>query len=283
MIVTGARLRFAAAAAVAAIVLAADLPAPRWSAPASARPLEAVRARGVLSVCAHPNALPFSSKRGSPRGLQLDLAEALARELGVGLTVEWVVSRYHPQVVDCDVIVGSIADRQAQSKRRVRLSRPYHQSGVALAFPRASDNPGSGSDTAGINGFSDLRRGQRVGVLSGSLASQYLGRRGIAIIPFGFEDDMIEALVGGEIAAAAISPATAGYYNVTHPARPVRVVLAYDRVPELSWAVAVGMRRADYPLLREVNKALERLLADGTVARIYARYGIEHRLPPRRR
>ena len=61
----------------------------------------------------------------------------------------------------------------------------------------------------------------------------------------------------------------------------MRLVHAYEGEPELTWEMAVGMRRADYEVVRAVNEALERLLADGTVAHIYARYGIEHR-PPRR-
>ncbi len=237
-----------------------------------ARPLEAIKFRGVISLCAHPNALPFSSKKGDPPGFQIELAAALARELGVGLTVEWVTTRYHPRRADCDIIVGSIAHRQAQSERRVRLSRPYHQSGVALALRPELDH---------VEGFHDLVNGERVGVLSGSMASFVLDQRGIRTIPFGFEDEMIEALVRGDIEAAAVSPASAGYYNLTHPEAAVRLVHAYEGEPELTWEMAVGMRRADYEVVRAVNEVLERLLADGTVAHIYARYGIEHR-PPRR-
>jgi ABC-type amino acid transport substrate-binding protein len=39
------------------------------------------------------------------------------------------------------------------------------------------------------------------------------------------------------------------------------------------------MRRADDALVEHVNRVLAALLADGTVAAIYARYGVTHRNP----
>jgi polar amino acid transport system substrate-binding protein len=42
------------------------------------------------------------------------------------------------------------------------------------------------------------------------------------------------------------------------------------------------MRRSDSQLRSEIDRAVERLLADGTIRTIYARYGIDHRPPPNR-
>jgi ABC-type amino acid transport substrate-binding protein len=39
------------------------------------------------------------------------------------------------------------------------------------------------------------------------------------------------------------------------------------------------MRRADDDLAQKVNAALAGLLADGTIAAIYQRYGVAHRKP----
>jgi ABC-type amino acid transport substrate-binding protein len=59
----------------------------------------------------------------------------------------------------------------------------------------------------------------------------------------------------------------------------VRLVHAYEQEADLSWDVAVGMRGSDNLLRDSVDAALDRLLADGTIQGIYARYGIEHRPP----
>ena len=99
------------------------------------------------------------------------------------------------------------------------------------------------------------------------------------MIPFGFEDDMLEAAGRGEIAAAAASAASIGYFNLRHPEARLTLMHAEDDEPELRWAVAVGMRRADDDLVQAVNGAVAALLEDGTLAAIYARYGVVHRRP----
>src|SRR5665213_2503084 len=78
---------------------------------AHARPLESIQNRGLLVICANPNALPFSSKGGNRRGFELELGEALAGQLGVKLEVGWVVFPNQLGRVDCDVVLGAIVDQ----------------------------------------------------------------------------------------------------------------------------------------------------------------------------
>jgi hypothetical protein len=44
-----------------------------------------------------------------------------------------------------------------------------------------------------------------------------LNQRHVTISPFGFEDDILAALAAHEIDAAAVTPLSVGYYNLTHP------------------------------------------------------------------
>jgi polar amino acid transport system substrate-binding protein len=236
---------------------------------AQARPLDSIKERGKLLVCANPNALPFSSKTGEPRGFELELGEALAKELGVALEVGWVIFPFHVPRVDCDVVFDSIVDRETAEDAHLRLSRPYITSGVAIAL-----RPGM----TGIKGFGDLKKEQRIGAIVGSLARIKVGKKGVQTIPFTFEDEMLEALGKGELDAALATPSTIGYYNLLHKDATVTLVQDYESMPELRWDVAVGMRKADDALVAAVNAALDHMLADGTVHRIYARYGIDQGL-----
>jgi polar amino acid transport system substrate-binding protein len=236
---------------------------------AAARPLDAIRDRGVLSQCAHANALPFASKTQDPPGFQIELGRALAGALGVALHVEWVVSGIQFRAADCDIVLDTIAVAEAQAERRMQLSRPYQRSGVGLVVR---------PDARGVEKFDDLA-GRQVAVQGRSLAAMLLAQRGARLTFFGYEEEMVEAVARGEIEAAAVSPATAGYFNLRHPGTPVRFVHAYDSEPELRWNLAVGLRRADAPFREAIDAAIDRLVTDGTVARIYARYGIEHRPP----
>ena len=250
---------------VLALVLAA-------ASPAGARTLDAIKQRGRLVVCANPNALPFSSKGGDRPGFELELAEALAKELGVALEIGWVVFPLQVPRVDCDILFDSIVDRETAEDAHLRLSRPYTTSGVAIAL-----RPG----IEGVKGFGDLKKVQRVGAIVGSLASVRLGQKGQPTIPFTFEDEMLEALGKGELDAALATPATIGYYNLLHRDTQVMSVRDDASMPELYWDVAVGMRKADDALVAAVNAALDHMLAGGIVDRIYASYGVDQKAPDR--
>jgi polar amino acid transport system substrate-binding protein len=237
---------------------------------AHARPLASIETRGVISVCAHPNALPFASRNGNQPGFQIELARAIAKQFDVSLDVAWVVSPIQYRTAECDIVLDTIVEKEVQAESRMRVSKPYHRSGVALALPATA---------GGIASFRDLDNSKRIGVQAGSLAQMILGQRGLETTPFGFEDEMMEALASGALQGAAVSPATIGYFNLTHPNQAVRLVHAYEREPDLSWNVAVGMRGSDEALRQKMDMAVERLLANGTIRDIYARYGIEHRAP----
>jgi polar amino acid transport system substrate-binding protein len=236
---------------------------------AQARSLDAIRATGALGLCAHPNSLPFASKAGDPPGFQIELGNALARELGVSLRLDWIITQYQMRSAGCDIVLDVIADREAQGETNLRISKPYYRTGVALAVLPASQ----------LTSFKSLDGRTKVGVLVGSMAAMTLGQRHVPTSTFGFEVDSLEALANHEIDAAAVTPAAASYFNLTHPDRAVRILDLDESEPNLSWNVAVGMIRPDDGLRNAVDQAVERLRADGTVDRIYRRYGVALQMP----
>jgi polar amino acid transport system substrate-binding protein len=252
---------FRAAAGICLLVLGA--------AAAQARSLEAVMEAGALTLCANPNALPFASKSGPVPGFQIELGEKIAQQLGVKLTREWVISAIQYRRADCDLVLDSIARKDTEPAGGVKLSRPYHRSGVVLAVrgdSQASSLAGLGAD-------------QRVGVPTGSLIAMKLDKGGVVTSPFVFEDDIVAALANREIEAAAVTPVTVGWFNLQHANTPLRLIAAFDSDPDFQWNVAAGLIRPDDKLRQRVDAAVEALLADGTIAGIYARYGIELRPP----
>jgi len=236
---------------------------------AQARSLDAIRESGVLALCAHPNSLPFASKAGDPPGFQIELGNALAHELGVSLRPDWIITQYQMRSAGCDIVLDVIADREAQGETNLRVSKPYYRTGVALAVLPASQ----------LTSFKSLGEHTKVGVLVGSMAAMTLGQRHVPTSTFGFEVDSLEALGNHEIDAAAVTPTVASYFNLTHPDKAVRILDLDDGEPNLSWNVAVGMVRPDDSLQNAVDHAMERLSADGTVDRIYRRYGVALQRP----
>ena len=59
----------------------------------------------------------------------------------------------------------------------------------------------------------------------------------------------------------------------------MRLIPAFDNERDLNWNIAAGLLRPDDKLRARVDAAIEALLADGTIAGIYARYGIELKPP----
>jgi polar amino acid transport system substrate-binding protein len=232
--------------------------------PAQARSLETIRSLGAIGLCVHPNSLPFASKAGDPPGFQIELGQALAHELGVSLKLNWITTIHHIRSADCDIVMDVIADREAQGETNLRITKPYYRTGVALAVPLTSK----------ITSFKDLSERTKVGVQVGSVAAMVIGQRRVPISIFGFEVDSLEALTNHEIDAAAVTPTVAGYFNLTHSDKPVRILDLDESEADLNWNVAVGMVRPDERLRDAIDGALERLRADGTVDRIYRRYGI---------
>jgi polar amino acid transport system substrate-binding protein len=228
-----------------------------------------IQAAGEISLCANPNALPFASEKGDPPGFQIEIARAIAKELGVKLRTAWIVPRRRATDLDCDLLMDTILVPGIQPPS-IKTSAPYQRSGVALVFAPGREPAPS---------YAALKPGTRIGILHNSVASMIISRTPASMVPFGFEEDMLDAVAKGEVDAGAVSTSSAGYFNLRNPDRRISVVHAEDSEPELRWTVGVGMRRADDALVQRMNQAIATLLSDGSIAAIYARYGIEHRKP----
>lgn len=236
---------------------------------AGARTLAEVKSLGAIFMCASPDALPYASNKPETPGFQIEIARAIAEGLGVSLNVEWIVARRRRNIVNCDMMLDNINDPEV-NEGRARMSRPYQKSGVALGLRR---------DAEAIRDFGELKKGQKIGVMINSFASMVLGKADKDTSPYAFQSDMVEDVQKGELYGAAVSAATLSYYIFQHPDSGLRLVYAFGSVPELTWEVAVGLRKSDAALVDAVNAILEKLIADGTLTRIYAKYGVEHRLP----
>lgn len=228
------------------------------------RTLAAVKESGTIRMCAHPNSLPFASRTAEPPGFQVELGRKIAEALGVSLTTDWILISYQLPRTDCDFILDMIDAPDAPSDFGIKLSKPYYRSGVVLAVPMGS----------AITSYASLNGHTKVGVQTGSLAAMMLDKRHVPISIFGFDTDMLEAVASHEVDAAAVSPVSAGYYNSQHPDHPVTVLRPDEAERDLVWNIAVGMRRPDAALMDAMNGVVGRLLADGTIARIYGRYGV---------
>lgn len=237
---------------------------------AGAETLAEIKRRGFFEACAHPDALPFSSQNSIPPGFQLDIARTIAEDLGVGLRVDWIVYTRHARVMNCDALLGAIVKDDGTGPRGTRLTIPYASSGWVLVLPKNSPP---------VIRFEDVPGDKGIGVQYASWVHYSLDTRKLKTRQFANDLEIMDAVSRGEISAGAVVNIYAGWYLHLQPGSGVTLAEGYTPEPDLRWNVALGLRAADAALMDAVNGILARRLADGTIAAIFARYGVPH-LPP---
>lgn len=263
-----ARHRLAAAVTGVALISACLLPPG-----ANGATLAAVKERGWMKVCAHPEALPFSSQDRSQPGFQLEIADAIAKILGVKVIPEWIVYSRHARRAECDAVIGAVvpltADEKVTPTRGALLTKPYAGSGYVLLVPR--------SNTA-VHRVEDVKTG-KIGVEYTSWPHYQLETHGIGVSAYRDQTEIIEAVANGEVAAGMVTDPYLGWFLKEHPQASVKVADGFVRDRDLQWNVAVRLIGADPTLRDAVDQALDRLLAEQTLQGILAKYGLTY-LPP---
>jgi polar amino acid transport system substrate-binding protein len=250
-----------------------------WSHRGDARSLDEIRARGALSVCADPDALPFSQRSGAPAGFQIDLAKILADRIGVRLNVDWIALRSAARGFNCDAIMSSLAqarhDEAEESKSSTRLfalTRPYARQTTRIVIAEG---------TPPVETVDDLR-GRSIAVIHASLAHYFLMARRIPVRTlYPNQDEILAAVASKEMSAGVVSDWIFGWYQKTHPESGLRILGSLVLDPDLDYDVAITLRNTDVDLVQKVNAILATLGSDGSLNRLFESYGINYRLPDR--
>jgi len=196
---------------------------------------------------------------GALTGFEVEIAEALARELGV--RAEFVQNDWSTLVPSLergtfDIALNGLEVTPARAQR-IRLSRPYYLFAERLV---AREGDGRVRDLASL-------RGLRVGTLANSLAWDLLGQAGAERIPYqGVDEPFIDLAQGRTDAVLLDDIIVARYGN-----KPGLVVVG--DVGEGRYAI--GLRRGDDDLWHAVDGALGRLARSGALRAIFKRWQID--------
>jgi len=193
-------------------------------------------------------------------GFEVELAEALAARLGVrARLVQGAWEQLLPLLErgDVDVVLNGI-EVTPDRARAYRLTRPYY-AGSQLLTVRRGDG--------GAPRKPEALAGRRVGTLPGSLAERVLRAAGADVRTYdGGQDDMYRDLALGRTDAVLADAPIAAYYGALEPELEVLAASAGD----VRYAAVVASR--DLELQAALDLALGELAADGTLARILARW-----------
>lgn len=194
-------------------------------------------------------------------GFEVDLAGELAKKMGREprpIHGAWDKLLELLGRGDFDIALNGI--EVAEEKKRVALlSRPYFEAPERLTIKK--------SNARAPRSKKELE-GRLVGTLPGSLAERIATGAGAVVKTYeGGQDEIYMDLKLGRIDAVLLDAPVALYYGEDEELETV----AGD-FGKVQYAVAV--RLDDDVLLREVNAALEQLEAEGTLKKIYAKWGL---------
>jgi polar amino acid transport system substrate-binding protein len=195
-------------------------------------------------------------------GFEVDLSVELARRLGVRarpIHGQWDRLLELLDRGDFDVALNGI--EIADEKRRVcLLSRPYFVAPERLTVRRG--------DAAAPTTPAALR-GRKVGTLPGSLAERILARAGADVRTYdGGQNEIYEDLRLGRVDAVLLDSPAALYYGGLDD----DLVDVHGDFGEVRYGIAVPL--GGEALVAEIDRVLAALEQDGTLRRIYERWGL---------
>ncbi|WP_374478374.1 substrate-binding periplasmic protein [Zoogloea sp.] len=271
-------------------LLAAGAAALAASLPARADSLADIRKRGSLRVAVY-NSFPPYSNQG--KGIDVDLAEALGKQLGLAVQVvgynadedmdddlrNMVWKGHYLGAQPSDVMMHVPVDSYLQGKNdKVRIFGPYHLESIAVARVQRI-NPIRGSAAAALEVFTR----EKIGVEGRTLADGFLlgalnGRLRENVVHFASVAAAIDKLKAGELAAVM------GTRSEIEAAleKDARFVIEAVQMPELKfnhWPLGMAVKADEAALADALSAALKELQKNGTVAALFARYGITYQPP----
>ena len=235
------------------------------AAPAPETALDRVRARGELTWGAdeqggEPFAYEDPARGGALVGFEVDLADALARALGVRARFvqnDWTTLIPSLERGTFDVAMNGIEVTPALAAR-VALSRPYYLFTEQLVARRGDTRV---RDLASIAGL-------RVGALASSLAWTLASRAGAHAVPYDGVDEPFFDLAHHRIDAVLMDDIIVARYIRRHPPLVVVGDVADGRY-------AIAMRAGDRELAAAIDRALAELIASGAWRQVLARWQLD--------
>jgi polar amino acid transport system substrate-binding protein len=235
-----------------------------------------IRDRGEVVAAMDPANMPYSNAKSDRAGFDVEIARALAKEMGVKLRLEWLDVQRETAIGklmqgECDLALGAAVDANAveddeELADKVIYSQPYYGTGYLLVQRKKGPHVRSLADIKG-------EKSRRLGTEAGSIADYRLRQRGYLRRLYRNQVAVLKSLNDGDIDYAYLW-ANVGWTLHTSP--DLALEIAADYVPEDHWNIAVALRQGDDELKKHVDAALEKLVKDGTVSRTLARYHVPY-------
>ncbi len=233
---------------------------------AKADSLDEIQKRGVLRWGGDQSGggpFIFEGPDRKLTGFEVDLAQYLAKELGVRpefVQGPWDRLLDRLERGDIDIVLNGY-EWSPERQELAASTVPYYVYKLQLLVR---------VDEEAIRSWEELR-GKRVGVLRDSAAHRYLEKRfgdAVDIKPYEGVTDTMGLVQDGQLDATVQDLPVAIYYGSSFPK------LRRLGEPVEPGYYVIFLPHASGRLRERLNEALQKALADGTLRRIYAKYGL---------
>jgi polar amino acid transport system substrate-binding protein len=228
--------------------------------------IESIKDRGYLlwgsdAEGGAPYVFPAPGEPSKLTGFEVDLAEAIARELGVKAKQSqnaWDSLIPALDRGDFDIAMNGL-EITPQREKEVLFSIPYYIYTEQLAVRK---------DEAVINDINDLK-GKKVGTLSGAVAQDILTKmEDVDVKIYSGQAEPYEDLALGRLDAVLLDLPIAAYYAKPNPK------LRYTGPPVGEGFYGIALRKEDEELKRALDKILIKLLRTGELKQIYEKWDL---------
>ncbi|KQQ54653.1 cystine transporter subunit [Pseudomonas sp. Leaf127] len=226
--------------------------------------LQKIKDSGTLNVGLEGTYPPFSfvDENGKLTGFEVELAEALAKELGVKAKVQpskWDGILAALESKRLDVVVNQVTISE-ERKKKYDFSTPYTVSGIQAMTRKDT--------AASIKTAQDLA-GKKVGLGLGTNYEQWLKENVPGAIIKTYDDDptKIQDLSVGRIDVILVDRLAALEMQQKTKDKLVAAGEAFSRQ-----ASGIALRKGEPELLAAIDEALAKLRADGTLKKLSEKY-----------
>lgn len=232
-----------------------------------------VKKSGTLVIASGLDYAPmqFVDAEGHPAGMNIEMAQAVAKKLGVKLEIVTIPFKAQiPALVSERADIGWAGYSILPERLKQVDFVGFMKAGVVIAvLPEKKATFAKKLDICG----------KRVAVANGNAADGVADRlskdcvaAGLAPLSkqiFPDQKDTIQALLTGRVDARLDDATVAGYYQITTKGKNVVVGDALDSTP-----LGLAIRKGDDATGQMLAAALNALIADGTYKRITDKYGM---------
>ncbi|MBQ1504722.1 MAG: amino acid ABC transporter substrate-binding protein [Oscillospiraceae bacterium] len=233
--------------------------------------VDTVKKAGQLVMATSPDFPPFEELQsdGTVAGIEIDVMNIICEKLGVKLKIEQMdFDSVLPgvQAGKYDVGVSGISVTENRKKNTL-FTDPYCLAAQAIVV--TADSP--------IASKADLT-GKKISVQTGTTAEEFCMAEGYDVNSYAANSDAELALVTGKVDAWVIDDLTAAeMVEIYNAENEDQLVILSDAMTTEPYAFAFAFGSEE--LVAEINKIVNGLVADGTIASIFEKYNAPYTSP----